>query len=94
MGNEYSEAERERIVVHGAKLETIEMVLMRLEAKVDAWQANFVSKEMLEEKLKARDERINRIENEKVTHKNNMPAWVAAAVAIVSLIISFWPHMK
>jgi cob(I)alamin adenosyltransferase len=101
MANEYTEAERERIVIHDTKLENIEMVILRLEAKVDAWQANFVSKEILEEKLKIRDEKIDRLEKEidrlekeKTSHKNNLPLWVASIVASISLIVSIWPHVK
>lgn len=93
MGNEYSDSERDRIVIHDTKLENIEMVILRLEAKVDAWQTNFVSKELLEEKLKFRDKRIEQIEIEKDSQKNRTPHWFSVAISGLALfvtILSLW----
>jgi predicted RNase H-like nuclease (RuvC/YqgF family) len=92
MANELSEAER--MTKFETQLENLLVVVSRMDAKMDTWQANFVSKELLEEKLKARDERINRLESEKASHKNVLPLWAAAIVAAISLIISIWPHVK
>ncbi|NRD80263.1 hypothetical protein HPT25_23355 [Bacillus sp. BRMEA1] len=88
MANEMTEAER--MTRHETKLETIEMVLMRLEAKVDTWQANFVSKELLDEKLRSRDEKIERLEEEKSTNKHTLPLWAAVVLSGVAILISLW----
>lgn len=86
MGNELTGAER--MTRFETQLENLVVVVTRM----DTWQVNFVSKELLDEKLRARDEKIERLENEKTSHKNNLPLWIAAAV--ISLIVSIWPHVK
>lgn len=99
MGNEYTEAER--LMNLETRTENIEKLLTRMDKKMDTWQMNFVSKELLDEKLKARDREIDRLDseferldNEKTTHKSALPLWVAAFFAGISLIISMWPHVK
>lgn len=64
MINELTESER--MTKLETQLENLVAVVTRMDAKMDAWQANFVSKELLDEKLRARDERITRLENEKI----------------------------
>lgn len=70
MGNELTDAER--MTKFETQLENVVMVVTRMETKMEAWQANFVSKELLEEKLKVRDrenerlgQEIQRLEREK-----------------------------
>lgn len=92
MANELTEGER--LAKFETRLETIETVMLRMETKMDTWQANFVSKELLDEKLKARDERIGRLEQEKTSYKNNLPFWVTAVLAGISILIAIWPHVK
>jgi hypothetical protein len=82
----------ERMTKFETQLENLVVVVTRMDAKMDAWQANFVSKELLEEKLRSRDEKIERLEQEKSSYKNNLPFWVSAALAAIALIISIWPH--
>lgn len=83
MANELSEAER--MAKFETKLENVVLIVTKMDAKMDAWQANFVSKELLEEKLKARNKEIDRLnnvfirlENEKNSHKSTLPLWVGA----------------
>lgn len=99
MANEYTDPER--MAKFETQLENIQLVVTRMDSKMDAWQANFVSKELLEEKLKARDREIDRLDNEfkqldteKASHKNTLPLWAATIVAAISLIVSLWPHVK
>lgn len=84
----------ERLTKLETELESMKVVLLRMETKMDAWQSNFVSKELLDEKLKSRDDRMTRIELEKTSFKNNLPFWVAAVLAAISTIITIWPHVK
>lgn len=44
MANELSEAER--MAKFETKLENVVLIVRKMEAKMDAWQANFVSKEL------------------------------------------------
>lgn len=92
MANELTDAER--MTKFETQLENLVVVVTRMEAKMDTWQQNFVSKELLEEKLKSRDEKIERLEEAKSTNKHTLPLWVAAVIAGVSLVISIWPHVK
>lgn len=62
MANDMSEAER--MTKFETQLENLVTVVTRMDAKMDAWQANFVSKELLDEKLKARDNENVRLNNE------------------------------
>lgn len=86
--------QNERLTKLETELESMKVVLLRMETKMDAWQSNFVSKELLDEKLKSRDDRMTRIELEKTSFKNNLPFWVAAVLAAISTIITIWPHVK
>lgn len=88
----------ERLTKLETELESMKVVLLRMEAKMDAWQMNFVSKELLDEKLKTRDEKakaqdekIKRLETERTSYKNNLPYWVAVIISTIALIYSFWP---
>jgi exonuclease VII small subunit len=96
MANEMTDAER--MTKYETQMENLITVVTRMDTKIDAWQANFVSKELLEEKLKSRDEKIENLNKkfgdlntEKTTSKNNLPLWAAAIIAAVALIISLWP---
>lgn len=84
----------ERLTKLETELESMKVVLLRMETKMDAWQMNFVTKELLDEKLRSRDDRMTRIEAEKTSFKNNLPFWVTAVLAALSTIIAIWPHMK
>lgn len=96
MANELTEAER--MTKFETQLENLMVLVTKVDTKMDAWQANFVSKELLEEKLKSRDEKIENLSKkfgdlntEKYSNKNNMPLWIAAIIAGIALIISLWP---
>lgn len=82
----------ERMTKFETQLENLVVVVTRMDAKMDAWQANFVSKELLEEKLKSRDEKIERLEQEKNSYKNNLPFWASVVLAAIAILISVWPH--
>jgi exonuclease VII small subunit len=84
--------EAERLTRLETRLETIEEAIMKLDMKLDAWQSHFVSKEMLEDKLRLRDERLDRLEREKATHKNVLPMWVAVGISLVSVVLSYFSH--
>lgn len=90
MGNELSDAER--MTKFETQLENLVVVVTRMDAKMDAWQANFVSKELLEEKLKSRDEKIERLEEEKSTNKHTLPLWAAVILSAIAVLVSLWPH--
>lgn len=83
MGNELSDAER--MTKFETQLENLVTVVTRMDAKMDAWQANFVSKELLEEKLKYVNERIERLEEDKASRKTLAPHWIATTLAAISL---------
>lgn len=97
MGDEYTEEERERMAKLEIRLENIELVVTRMDLKMDAWQANFVSKELLEEKLKLQNKEIERLQNElerldneRKSYKSSLPLWAAAFIAAISLLVSLW----
>jgi C4-type Zn-finger protein len=92
MPNEQSDSER--LTRQETRLETIEGVVTRLETKIDAWQTNFVSRELLEEKLERRDERIERLEEDKSTDRHLFPVWVSAAISLAALLVALWSHVK
>lgn len=92
MGNELTDAERMTKVE--TQLENLMVLITKVDTKMDTWQANFVSKELLAVELKARDKEIERLEQEKNSYKNNLPFWAAVVCAVISIIISIWPHVK
>lgn len=99
MANEYTD--QERMAKFETQLENIQLVVTRMDSKMDAWQANFVSKELLEEKLNTRDREIERLDGEftrldteKASNKGALPLWAAAFISAIALIVSLWPHVK
>lgn|ERR1700730_16270279 len=97
MENEYTETEIERMVKLETRLENIELLITRMDTKMDAWQADYVSKELLEEKLKSQSREIERLENElqrleseKKSYKSSLPLWAAVFISAISLVVSFW----
>lgn len=89
MGSEMTDGEK--IAKFEAQLENLVVLVTKLDAKIDAWQSSFVSKELLDEMLKSRDEKIERLENEKASHKGTLPLWAAAVISGIALIVSLWP---
>lgn len=66
--------------------------LNQMYAQMDAWQANFVSKELLEEKLKYQNERIDRLEEDKASRKTLAPHWIATTLAAISLAFTIFVY--
>lgn len=62
MSSEQTDAER--MTKFETQMENVLAIVTKMDTKIDAWQANFVSKEMLDEKLKARDKEIDRLGTE------------------------------
>lgn len=83
MSNELSDAERMTKIE--TQMENVLQIVTKMDAKMDAWQASFVSKELLEEKLKYLYERLERLEEEKKSKKTLAPHWVATTLAAISL---------
>lgn len=79
----------ERLTRLETELESMKIVLLRMETKMDTWQLNFASKELLQVELKSRDEKIERLETDKTTNKNILPLWFAV---IVSIAVAIWSH--
>lgn len=82
---------------YGERLRALEVqishlieVNTRLEAKLDAYQTNFVPRAELTEMFRLRDEKIARLEEEFKTKRQNWPIWVgiivSTAVGIYSAI--------
>lgn len=82
----------ERLTKLETEMESMKTVLLRVEAKMDAWQQNFVSKEVLNDKLKLRDDRIERLEQEKTSYKNNLPFWFSVFISAAAFFYAIWPH--
>lgn len=62
MANELSDGER--MAKFETQLENIALVVTRMDTKIDEWQKNFVTKELLQEKLKSSDKEIERLNQE------------------------------
>jgi chromosome segregation ATPase len=92
MGNE-----AERIASLEARLAGMETVLMRLEAKLDAYQSQFTPRQELYVMLEARDEKIkdlreeiDELKREKQAHKQAIPNWVSSLIAAGALAFSIF----
>lgn len=62
MANEVTDAER--MAKFETQLENIALVVNRMDTKIDEWQKNFVTKELLQEKLKSSDKEMERLNHE------------------------------
>lgn len=92
MASETTDAERFARLEE--RLEGIERVSLRLEAKLDAWQETYVPRTEINEMFRARDEQIHELKDDKKTHRANLPMWVSASAAVIALVAMFWPHGK
>lgn len=93
MGNELST--EERMMRLETKLEHIEAFLIRLETKLDARDHDTVRMDVLDEKLKLRDEKIaglqnalNNIRDEKQSNKAVLPNWLQSGLGLLALVVS------
>lgn len=93
MGTEHTD-QQERMAKFEAQMENVIVVVTRMDTKIDTWQANFVSKELLEEKLRSRDEKIGRLEAEENSNKKMLPVWIGTLISAVALIVSIWVSTK
>lgn len=91
----------ERLAAMEAKLATLEGVLMRLEAKLDAWQSNYVPRAEINEMFRARDSHLEQLrveikevraseEHDRQANKSVWPLWTAAIVSLVALGVSLY----
>lgn len=62
MSNDLTDAERMTKIE--TQIENVVLIVTKMDAKMDTWQASFVSKELLEEKLRVRDKEIEQLRNE------------------------------
>jgi predicted RNase H-like nuclease (RuvC/YqgF family) len=88
MGNEMTDVERVARIEE--RLDAIERVILRMEAKLDAWQETYVPRTEINEMFRARDEQIRELKEEQRNSKQVWPQWVAAIAAIMSVIVAIW----
>lgn len=94
---------RERIVKVETKVENIESVALRLEAKLDVFTDHYVQRHELKEMFYSRDEQIKQVRdeiktlqqekvaeqlNEKSTGKQLLANWSLVIVTIISVVIA------
>lgn len=77
----------ERLVKVETKLDVIEGVVLRMEAKLDA---HHVPRAEINEMFKSRDERIERLETQANESKRGFREWLTLAVAGLALVASVW----
>lgn len=84
-----------------SQLNDIKGAMVRLEAKLDAWQATYVPRIEIQEMFRSRDEKIaalqgeiNDIHAEKAASKQLFPGWAQVAVAVLALVITLWSLTK
>jgi anti-sigma-K factor RskA len=87
-----SENENERLIKLETKFEmlaeTFTKAIERLEKKLDHREENFVTKEILEEKLRQRDQRIDQLESGKKEHLNRLPVWISILPSLAAVIVA------
>lgn len=93
MGSELST--EERLTRLETKLENIENFLIRLEAKMDAREQHYVTREVMDEKLKRLEDKcetlqkaLNQISLDKQTNKTIFPSWISNVVGLGALIVA------
>lgn len=83
----------ERLTKVETRLENIEVAVTRMEEKLDKWHGNYISRMELNEMLRARDERLERIEKERLLNKQLYPGWINLLIAFAALLVA-WFHNK
>jgi hypothetical protein len=89
VGNEQENAEK--IAKIEQKVETtfewFKDALSRIESKLDASIDRFVSKDMFNEVTSGLQKQISEIREDKKTHKNILPLWIALVPSVVLAIV-------
>ncbi|UUZ82364.1 hypothetical protein LJK88_49645 [Paenibacillus sp. P26] len=85
--------EGERLIKVETRLENIEVAVTRMEEKLDKWHDSYVTRIEVTEMLRARDEKIARLEKEKMAEKQSYPSWLNVIIAIAALLVA-WFHGK
>lgn len=80
----------ERLASVETKLESIEAALIRMDAKLDAWNQNYVPRQEINEMFRARDKELEQIKLNATTNKNILPSWAAVIVAIAAMLVTLW----
>ncbi|KZE79655.1 hypothetical protein [Paenibacillus elgii] len=83
----------ERLTKVETRLENIEVAVTRMEEKLDKWHGNYISRVEMNELLRSRDERIERIEQERLANKQLYPGWINILIAFAALLVA-WFHNK
>ncbi|SCW62043.1 hypothetical protein SAMN04487970_102123 [Paenibacillus tianmuensis] len=83
----------ERLMKVETRLENIEVAVTRMEEKLDKWHGNYISRVEINEMLRARDERLERIEKERLANKQLYPGWISSLIAFAALLVA-WFHNK
>jgi dynactin complex subunit len=91
MGNELSDTEQ-RLIVLETKLEllteNVTNAILRLEKKLDEYSRNYVTRDVLEEKLKSMGKEIETLKEEKKTNKQLVPAWGQTIMAVAAVVVA------
>jgi hypothetical protein len=84
----------ERLAKLETQLESMGQVMLRLEAKIDAWQTNFLTRTEADEMFRSRDKEIQSIKEELKETRNDkrnnfgiIPAYLSLGVSLIIGII-------
>lgn len=89
MAMETNDLERlERMARMEAQVEQMNAVVIRMEAKLDAWATNYVTREESKEMFRARDKEIQEIKDAQTNNKALYASWASVAVAVVAAVVA------
>jgi hypothetical protein len=84
----------ERLAKLETQLESMGQVMLRLEAKIDAWQTNFLTRTEAEEMFRSRDKELQSVKEELKEGRNDkrsnfgvIPSYLSLAVSLIIGII-------
>ncbi|ANC77164.1 hypothetical protein ABE65_010270 [Fictibacillus phosphorivorans] len=87
----------ERLAKLETQLESMGQVMLRLEAKFDAWQTNFLTRVEADEMFRSRDKEIQNVREDlkeaKLDKRSNfalVPAYISLGVSIVIGLVMYF----
>ncbi len=82
------EVEVERLAVLETRLEA----LPRIEAKLDAFHENYVTRTEVNEKVADVRREVDQLREDVKSGRKSWPAWIAALVAVLAWLTQMLPH--
>lgn len=80
----------ERLTRLETKLDGIEAAIVKMDAKLDVYSANFVPRHEINEMFRSRDKQLEDVRTALRDNKKAWPSWIAVVTSATAFLYTLW----